>query len=77
VNGTTAASHANGSVIEVYEVPADVHGACLRLASWLYKQPDAGFVQPSGGLRGALVVPPALPDEVREMLTPYVRVRVG
>ncbi|MCD4686116.1 MAG: hypothetical protein K8S97_09290, partial [Anaerolineae bacterium] len=77
VNGTTAASHAQNTQIDVYAVPADVRGACLRMASWLYKQPDAGFVQAAGGLRGAFTVPPALPDDVQQILAPYVRVRVG
>ncbi len=77
VCGTTAASHAQGTGIDVYAVPGDIRGVCLRLASWLYKQPDAGFVQPSGGLRGALIVPPALPDDVQRMLAPYVRIRVA
>ncbi len=76
-NGTAAAEHAQGTGIDVYVVPADVQVACLRVASWLYKQPDAGFVQAAGGLRGALVVPPALPDDVQRILAPYVRVRVG
>lgn len=75
-NGTTAAEHAQGAAIAVYAVPADIRGACLRLASWLYRQPDTGFVQPAGGLRGTLVVPPALPDDVRQILAPYVRLRV-
>lgn len=76
-NGTAAAAHAQGTSIEVYEVPADVRTACLRAASWLYKQPDAGFVQAAGGLRGALVVPPAMPQDVQQILAPYVRVRVS
>lgn len=77
VNGTTAASHAQSTAIDVYAIPADIRGVCLRIASWLYKQPDAGFVQATGGLRGALAVPPALPDDVQRLLAPYVRVRVG
>lgn len=77
VNGTTAASHAQDTAIDVYAIPADVQSACLRIASWLYKQPDAGFVQAAGGLRGALMVPPALPEDVQQILAPYVRVRVG
>lgn len=76
-NGTTAAEHAQSSAIAVYAVPADIRGACLRLASWLYRQPDTGFVQPAGGLRGTLIVPPALPEDVRQMLAPYVRLRVA
>ena len=77
VNGTDAVEHAQGTPIEVYAVPDDVRSACLRLASWLYRQPDAGFVQVGGGLSGRLVVPPALPDDVQAILAPYVRVRVA
>ncbi len=77
VNGTQAAEHAQGTSIAVYSAPADVRSACLRLASWLYRQPDAGFVQVGGGLSGRLVVPPALPQDVQTILAPYVRVRVA
>ena len=77
VNGTQAAEHAQGTPIDVYSVPADVRSACLRLASWLYRQPDAGFVQVGGGLSGRLVVPPAMPEDVQAILAPYVRVRVA
>lgn len=77
VNGTTAASHAAGTPIAVYQVPGDIRAATLRLAMWLYRQPDAGFVQAGGALRGSLLVPPALPEDVRQILAPYVRLRVG
>ena len=29
---------------------------CLRVAAWLYRQKDAGWVQQAGGLRGQVVV---------------------
>jgi hypothetical protein len=77
VNGTTAASHAQDTTIEVYQPPQDVRQACLRVASWLYKQKDAGFVQAAGSLRGQITIPPALPDDVQQILAPYVRVRVA
>jgi hypothetical protein len=77
VNGTTAASHAQDSAIAVYQPPDDIRGACLRVAAWLYRQKDAGFVQVTGGLRGQVMVPPALPDDVQQILAPYVRVRVA
>ena len=77
VNGTQATEHVQGTPIDVYSVLDDVRSACLRLASWLYRQPDAGFVQVGGGLSGRLVVPPALPNDVQAILTPYVRVRVA
>jgi len=77
VNGTTATTHTLGATIDVYQPPADVRQACLRVATWLYKQPDAGFVQRAAGLRGQVIVPPALPEDVQQILAPYVRVRVA
>ncbi|MBN1963313.1 MAG: hypothetical protein JW910_01620 [Anaerolineae bacterium] len=77
VNGTTAAAHAKSTAIDLYQPPEDVRQACLRVASWLYKQKDAGFVQAAGSLRGQIVVPPALPDDVQQILAPYMRVRVA
>jgi hypothetical protein len=77
VNGTTAANHAQGTPIDVYQPPEDVKQACLRVASWLYKQKDAGFVQAAGNLRGQMVVPPALPDDIQQILAPYLRIRVA
>lgn len=76
-NGTTAASHAQGTTIERYDPPDDIRQVCLRVAMWLYKQRDAGFVQVAGGLRGQIAVPPALPDDVQQALGPYVRVQVA
>ncbi len=77
VNGTTAASHPRGAAIAIYRPPEDVRQACLRVVHWLYRQPDAGFILRSAGLRGEVVVPPALPDDVQQILAPYVRVRVA
>lgn len=76
VNGTLAAEHAQGDAIAIYQPPADIQQACLRVAAWLYKQKDAGFVQVAGSLRGQIVVPPALPEDVHQVLAPYVRARV-
>lgn len=76
-NGSTAASQSQGARIDVYQPPADVRQVCLRVAAWLYKQKDAGFVQAAGALRGQIAVPPALPDDVQQALGPYVRVRVA
>jgi hypothetical protein len=76
-NGTTAISHDQDTGIDIYRPPEDVRQACLRVASWLYKQKDAGFVQAAGNLRGQVLVPPALPEDVQQILAPYVRVRVS
>ena len=77
VNGTTAASHTQGTAISVYQVSEDIRQICLRVAAWLYKQRDAGFVQTAGSLRGQVVVPPALPEDVQQVLAPYARIAVG
>jgi hypothetical protein len=77
VNGTTAASHAQGTVISVYHPPEAIRQACLRVAAWLYKQKDAGFVQAANSLRGQIAVPPALPDDVQQILAPYSRLVVA
>lgn len=77
VNGTEATSHAQNTVIDIYRPPEDVRQACLRVATWLYKQQDAGFAVAAGSLRGQLIVPAALPDDVQQVLAPYTRVRVG
>jgi hypothetical protein len=76
-NGTAAASHSQDTPIDLYQPPEDVRQACLRVASWLYKQKDAGFVQAAGTLRGQVLVPPALPEDVQQILAPYVRVLVS
>lgn len=38
--GTTAAAHSRGSAIDVYQPPPNVMLLCLRLASWLHREPD-------------------------------------
>ncbi len=40
VNGTTAASHAQGIAISTYQPPSDVVNLVLSWAAWLYQQPD-------------------------------------
>ncbi|MBN2303077.1 MAG: hypothetical protein JXQ72_01280 [Anaerolineae bacterium] len=77
VNGTTAAAHVQDTGIDIYQPPEDVRQVCWRVAAWLYKQKDAGFVQMAGGLRGQIAVPPALPADVEQVLAAYVRVGVA
>ncbi len=38
--GTTAAAHSRGSALDLYQPPPAVTLLCLRLASWLYREPD-------------------------------------
>lgn len=54
-NGSTAASHAQGSAIHVYRPALDVEMLCLRWAAWLYKEPDQrGFASLPAALSGAV-----------------------
>ena len=76
-NGTTASVHPVSAPVELYLPPEDVRQVCLRVAAWLYKQRDAGFVQAAGALRGQIAVPPALPDDVTQILGPLARIRVA
>ena len=39
-HGTTAATHAQGSAISVYQPPRAVENLCLRVAIWLYREPN-------------------------------------
>ena len=39
-HGTTAAAHSRGTAIDIYQPPPAVTLLCLRLASWLYREPD-------------------------------------
>lgn len=41
VNGSTATTHANGTTIDIYQIPADVTQLALRWALWLYREPDS------------------------------------
>ncbi|MDD9955694.1 MAG: hypothetical protein OXP68_05690 [Anaerolineaceae bacterium] len=56
--GTTAATHNRGSAIDVYRPPATVTLLCLRLAAWLYREPDR---EPAGDL------PADVADELRAL----------
>jgi hypothetical protein len=40
VNGTTAAAHAQNTIIYSYQPVTNVVGLCLRWAAWLYREPD-------------------------------------
>ncbi|MEQ8673185.1 MAG: hypothetical protein RLP44_20160 [Aggregatilineales bacterium] len=64
VQGSIPASHAQTTVIFTYQPPQDVKHLCVRLAAWLYKEPD---------VRGAGGLPPMIRAEID--LLRRVRVR--
>lgn len=72
VRGTTAASHAGGTALEIYVPPEDVTALCLRWAAWLYQQADAAI-----GAGADWLYPPDLPDDLRRLAAPLRYIRVA
>lgn len=57
--------------------PVAIQHACIRLATWLYRQTDTGGGSEPGQSRltaeGIVVVPSALPEDVTSILNPFRR----
>ena len=62
--GTTAVSHAQTTIISVYQPPRAVELLCLRVAAWLYREPNT--------INGT-----AMPPMLKPALESLRRVRVG
>jgi len=75
-NGTTAAEHAQGAAISIWQPAYDVEHWALRLAAWLYRQKDAPFMKVGFPQMGVVAVPASLPPDIREAALRYRRVRV-
>jgi hypothetical protein len=68
-NGSTAATHAAGTAIDIYRPMRDVERVTLRFAVWLYKQLEAPFtfeLQTDAG--GRVIIPPNAPPEVHRFI---------
>ena len=72
-NGTTAASHPDGTDIFIYRYPGSVVEACLFQASLLWRQRGGDSISAVGG-RG---IGGELDPEVGRLLSPYRRLPVG
>jgi hypothetical protein len=53
--------------------PDDIQQACLRLASFFYKQRDQQMFDVTAIEAGVLVSPVGIPADVRRILAPYVK----
>lgn len=62
VNGTTAASHTQGTAIEIYHPIPAVRDVCIQYAEWLFKFPA--------------LLDPEIESTLRNMLGAWMRVRV-
>ena len=72
VNGTTAATHADDAVVDVYRYPWEVTEATLMQASRLWTRRGSGFANEVGFSETGIMRPWIGMDlEVQEMLTEY------
>lgn len=76
VNGTTAATHANGAAIGVYEYPV-VSEACLFQTALDYRGKDAPYGVSGGGEFRQQIAGAGLHPWTIRMLKPFLRVEVG
>jgi len=53
--------------------PDDIAQACIRLASFYYRQKDAALVDVTAIEQGVVIKPLGIPADVRSLLWPYVR----
>ena len=78
VNGTTAASHADSTDINIYRYPEPVVEACLMQTSRLWKRKDSGFASRVGlPQTGSFDVFRGLDPDVKQLLSPYRKPAVG
>jgi len=76
INGTTAAVHANGTAISIYEPPADIVEQTVRMAAWYYRRKDTMFGETATPSLGVVQKPLAIPPDVKATLDTYKRRRV-
>ncbi len=76
VLGTTAASHVQGTQIDIFRPMPDLVMAVQTLAIHMYRRRDAIGTpdqRPLAAAKGLLVFPDSLPEEVKRMLIPYAK----
>lgn len=77
VNGTTAASHAQGKAITIYEPPYDIKEACATLGAYLYVSDSANFTKTVMPAMGQTIIPNQYPASVTKTLALYYKRRVS
>jgi len=78
-NGSTAATHDNGSTVYVYRVMHDIETACRRLAKWLYDARASSYTDEltTTDAAGVTRIPPNAPALVRLVAERYKRRRIN
>jgi len=77
VNGTTAATHATGKDIYVYQYPRGIVRACLRLANRLYQLESAPFGVRGSADMGTLELIARRDPEILDRLDQFKLLRAG
>lgn len=72
VNGTTKATHTQGTSIEIWEPEPDIARSATRLAAFMYQR-QGEFIKTQVDGMTAKEWPESLPDDVREILDDYIR----
>jgi hypothetical protein len=75
--GTTAASHAQGTAISVYEAPGDVQDACVELAAYLLARDSVDFTESATVPVGFYKAKPSTINTILARLDKYKKTRVG
>lgn len=73
LNGSTAATHANGTAISIYEPMRDVTKVARRFAMWLYKQNESPFEFEISTGDNSFIIPRDAPPEVHRFVKRYRR----
>jgi len=72
VNGTTAATHATGKTIYIYEYPQPIAQACLVMAMRAWKRKDSAYQDVVGSAEiGQLIISKGLDPDVVETIKQY------
>ena len=76
VNGTSAAAHALGTPISVFQTSGTISQVCMRLVKWRYAQKDTDSFDQSHVLgSGVMTTPTKIPADV-ELILGARRVRL-
>lgn len=76
VNGTTAASHAAGTAVEVFQVEDAINRACVRWTAYLYAR-RGEYAQTTFDGVGTTSYPADMPAEIAAALAHYTRTRIA
>jgi hypothetical protein len=79
MNGSTAASHVQGTAISIFRPMDEIRHAIETLAAYLYQRRHSiGTVddRPLATMEGVLVMPSMLPEVVQKILRPYRKERL-